>query len=74
MSTADSLDYRAYTLAAQAEVLTIIDEVVEELLEPMMNQALAMQWTVLPDEIKQKIKEELPETYQAILEIVGNNV
>lgn len=72
MQSLDPLDIRDLLLDAQAEVATIIRETMKELALPQMLNALSMQWMVLPDEMKEKLRKEQPDAYRQIMELIGN--
>lgn len=68
----DVLDYQDLVLGVQAELQDIMEEVIQDLLEPIQEQALRMKWVTLPDEIKERIRKEMPDTFSAITRKVTN--
>lgn len=64
------LDLRDLMLEVQAEVSTIVQETMQELLMPQMTDALRLRWDTMPDEIKELLKEQNPKTYRRLLQML----
>lgn len=63
----DNIDLRDLELEAQAELGEIVDEVMAELMEPMIQRAVRMRWATLSDEAREKIKAGYPDIYDQIV-------
>jgi hypothetical protein len=65
-----TFDLRDLMLEAQAEVTEILQEITQEILEPQMVQALRLRWGTMPDEAKELLKKQQPETYNRLMQMI----
>jgi len=63
-------DLNDITLEAQAELQEIVRELLQELAEPAMMRQMKMLWMTMPDEMKEKFKQERPEEFTALMKAV----
>lgn len=66
----NDLDFRDLLLEVETELTGIVEETMKELLLPQMKQALLIRWMTMPDELKEQVQAEYPETYNQIMRIV----
>lgn len=60
-------DFQDAILAAQAEVTAAIRDVAREILADQAQRQARMMWLQMPDEMKEKFKQERPEEYAAFV-------
>ena len=65
-------DFRDILLEAQAEFASMMTEVMQKLALPQMVGALRMQWMTMPDETKEMLKQQNPDMYKRMLEMISN--
>lgn len=64
------IDYRDLMLEVQAEVGEIVQEVMQELVEPQMIAALGVRWGAMPEDAKELLKKQDPKMYRRILQMI----
>lgn len=62
-----SIDLQDLQLAAQAEFDEAVGELMEELVQPLLERAIAMRWATLTDDQKEMIKQAYPDIYAEIM-------
>ena len=64
------LDIRDQILEAQAEVTDIVQELMQELVEPQMRTALRLRWDTIPVDAKELLKKQNPKVYRQLLQML----
>ena len=64
------MDYRDVILEAQALFAANFQAHMEKLLAPIIKQGVMMQWANIPEDEKEKIKAEDPDTYRSLQEFL----
>lgn len=64
------MNYRDVILEAQAMLAKNFQAHMEKLLAPIMKQGVMVQWANIPEDVKEKIKAEDPDTYRALQEFL----
>ena len=64
------MDFRDILLEAQAEFAEVVREVMQELAEPLMMEAVRMKWAVMPEEIKEQLRQTNPQAYEKLIEMM----
>lgn len=67
---AEEIDFNDLLMEVEAELQAIFDLVLKELQLPEMKQALRVRWMTMPDEMKEMLRDDYPETYKQIEMIV----
>lgn len=65
-----SIDLRDLMLEAQADMQDVVQEVMQEIMEPQMINALRLRWGTVPEDAKEFLKKEQPETYHRLLQMM----
>jgi len=60
-------DFQDAILAAQAEVTAEIRDIAREILADQAQRQARMMWLQMPDEMKEKFKQERPAEYAAFV-------
>jgi len=68
--TGKGFDLRDVMLEAQAEVQSVMREVMEELAMPQMLEELRLMWAQMPPEKKAKYQQDQPEDYEMLIELM----
>ena len=63
-------DLRDLMLEITAEVQEIMQEVMQDLVEPQMIQALQLRWGSVPEDAKEFLKQQNPQTYRRIMQMI----
>jgi len=63
-------DYKDLVLEAQAEVAEILQSVMQELMEPQMIAALRLRWGTIPEEAKELLRKQQPDTYNRLIQML----
>jgi len=64
------MDIRDLMLEAQADMQEAVQEVMQEIMEPQMVNALRLRWGTVPDEAKEILKKNQPETYNRLMQMM----
>lgn len=60
-------DFQDAILVAQAEVTETVRAITREILADTAQRQARMMWLQMPDELKEKFKQERPEEYAAFI-------
>ena len=71
MSGLDLLVIQDAAMEAQSEVMQYFAEILEETLQPFLEQALRTKWVSLSPEMKEEIKAHSPENYALIEDFIN---
>lgn len=70
MTRNNDLDMQDLLLEATAEVQEIVRELLQELVMPKMRGQVKQMWMTAPDEMKEQFKQERPQEYAALMELI----
>lgn len=65
------LDLRDLILKASAQVQTVFMDFEREQMQGEVKTQMVTMWSQLPDELKEKFKQEKPEAYKALMLELG---
>ncbi len=71
MASDNDIDLRDIMLEAIAEVREVFRAVMIDLTKPMVELELARVWSTLPPEMKDKMRQEMPEEYEMLMQEFG---
>ncbi len=71
MASDNDIDLRDIMLEAIAEVREVFRAVTIDLTKPMVELELARVWSTLPPEMKDKMRQEMPEEYEMLMQEFG---
>jgi len=64
------MDLRDMMLEAQADVQDVVQEVMQEIMLPQMVNALRLRWGTVPDDAKEMLKKNQPDTYHRLMQMM----
>jgi hypothetical protein len=71
MASDNDIDLRDIMLEAIAEVREVFRAVMIDLTKPMVELELARVWSTLPPEMKDRMRQEMPEEYEMLMQEFG---